>query len=232
MYEDKLWGDNAGLGAGPGSTPEATQTLSALLTHLVVTLNITSMLDVPCGAMAWQPRMLDAIRRARSIDDGLGAPSEPFRYTGADIVSSVIRDDMRRFPNLRFVHADVTDERTFGPKVKPSGPFDLVLVRAFFYHISNQHVLSALRNIKLTGSTWLLATTHNVRHNAPNATWLAGGRYGLNAGGYRQVNLRLPPFGLPPPRREFIDAGGERVNGPSQGHLQMLGLWKLSDLEL
>ena len=76
VYANKTWGDDAGLGAGPGSTPQATQALSALLAHVVLTYNISSMLDVPCGAMAWQPHMLDTVRRLRAVDglDGRSAP--------------------------------------------------------------------------------------------------------------------------------------------------------------
>jgi hypothetical protein len=233
VYSQRLWGDNAGLGAGPGSTPEATQTLSALLAHIVVTLNITSMLDVPCGAMAWQPRALNVVRRIRSIDglDGRQAPTAAFRYSGVDIVHSVIRDNTKRFPKLHFVHADVTDEVSFGEKVAGVPPFDLVLSRAFFYHLSHGRALSALRNIKRTGSSWLLATTHDVRRNLRNATWLARGQHGLDAGGYRPVNLELSPFNLPKPLWKFVDNGGENPNGGSRsGHPQLLGLWRLSDV--
>lgn len=237
VYSKKLWGDDAGRGAGPGSTPEATQTLSALLAHLVLTLNLTSMLDVPCGAMAWQPGVLEVINRLRAVDglDGRPASRTRLRYTGSDIVPSVIREDKERFPALSFVHADVTNERTFSALMASQGPFDLVLSRAFFYHLSNRNVLSALRNIKRTGSTWLLATTHGVRRNMPNATWLAGGRHGLDAGGYRPVNLRLPPFNLPPPLWEFVDSGGENPDADAAGRdgkVQMLGLWRLADVQL
>ena len=236
VYSKKLWGDDAGRGAGPGSTPQATQTLSALLAHIVLTLNISSMIDVPCGAMAWQPGVLDVINRMRSIDglDGHPAARARLQYTGMDIVPSVIEDDAKNHPQLRFIHADVTDERSFSTKVASVGSVDLVLARAFFYHLSNHRILSALRNIKRTGSTWLLATTHSVRRNVPNATWLAGGRHGLDAGGYRPVNLQLPPFRLPAPRWEFIDSGGENTDeqGPSQGKQQLLALWKLSDIDV
>lgn len=233
VYAKKLWGD-AGHGAGPGSTPQATRTLSALLTHVVLTLNVSSMLDVPCGAMAWQTEMIDSINRLRAVDglDGHPAVRTHLKYIGVDIVPSVIKQDKDQHPHLRFIHADVTDERSFGANIASIGAFDLVLMRAFFYHISNHRILAALRNIKRTRSTWLLATTHSVHSNSPNATWLAGGRHGLDAGGYRPVNLQLPPFNLPPPRWEFIDSGGENTdeNGPSQGKQQVLGLWKLGEV--
>ena len=236
VYAKKLWGDDAGRGAGPGSTPEATQALSALLAHLVITLNITSMLDVPCGAMAWQPGVLDVLERLRAIDglDGRPASRAHFRYTGVDIVPSVIQEDARRFPDLRFVHADVANAESFVTKVSPLGPFDLVLSRAVFYHLSNHRILSALRNIKRTGSKWLLASTHAVRTNVPNATWLAGRRHGLDEGGFRPVNLQLPPFSLPPPRWTFVDSGGENTAelGPSQGKQQLLALWRLDDINV
>ena len=232
VYSKKLWGDDAGRGAGPGSTPQATQALSALLAHVVLTLNISSMVDVPCGAMAWQPGVLDVIGRLRSVDGLAGQSAKSrFQYTGMDIVPSVIEDDAKRHPELRFIHADVTNERTFGSKVTAVGPVDLVLARAIFYHLSNHRILAALRNIKRTGSTWLLATTHTVRQNVPNATWFAGGRHGLDAGGYRPVNLRLPPFRLPPPRWEFVDNGGEN-KASSHGTQQLLGLWRLSEIDV
>ena len=234
VYAERLWG-NAGKGAGPGSTPEATQALSALLAHVVLKHNISSLLDVPCGAMAWQPRVLSVIKRLRSIDGLSPAPrNKPrFRYTGVDVVPSIVEEDTRRFPELRFVHADVTDATTFIPRLSAVGGqtrFDLVLTRALFYHLSNARILSALQNIKATGSTWLLATTHNVRQNVDNASWLAGERHGLDEGGFRPVNLRLPPFNLPPPRWQVADSGGEHVGAATQGQSQMIALWRLSEL--
>ena len=55
----------------------------------------------------------------------------------------------------------------------------------------------------------------------------------LDHGGYRPVNLQLPPFGLPPPMWEFVDAGGENPKGAGRdGTVQMLGLWRLSDIDV
>ena len=50
-------------------------------------LGLTSLLDVPCGAMAWQPTMLAEIE----------AQQPGFRFGGLDIVRSVVEDHRARF---------------------------------------------------------------------------------------------------------------------------------------
>ena len=230
VYDGRLWGTDGG-GSGPGSSLEASQPVSGLISHLVLTLAITSMLDVPCGAMVWMPHVLNVIEKMRDIDGLDGRPAAsvagpPFRYVGADIVPDVITANKQRFPTLSFVHADFT-KSTFPTAV---GRFDLVHTRAVFYHLSSKSILAALRNIKATNSTWMLASTHNTKHNSDRKFFKMGGTQLLDEGGYRKVNLQLPPYNLPPPLFTMVDSGG---GGWATGHPpQLMGLWKLSDINM
>ena len=231
VYQHDLWGDGGlGGGSGPGSTLDATRTISALLLHVILTLGTNSVLDAPCGAMVWMPGVLKAADDLRAVPGlarmpggtgGLHAsePKPPIQYTGIDIVESIIASSSISFKsqrNWRFVRADVSD-----PQLQLA-PHDLVLCRDLFFHLSMDKISAALRTFHRSGSTWLIAThnAHAVGPNVDHASWNAGfaptvrgeavvlpAGYtgGLNEGGYRPVNLRLPPFNLPAPEWEWVE---------------------------
>ena len=69
VYELDLWNDGGlGSGSGPGSSLEATRTISALLVHLILTMNLKSMLDVPCGGMRWMPSVIETADDLYQVD--------------------------------------------------------------------------------------------------------------------------------------------------------------------
>ena len=246
VYEHDLWADGGeGGGSGPGSSINATRTVSALLVHMILSLGANSLLDAPCGAMMWMPGVLEASDSLRAVPGLIGTGDQstppPFRYTGIDIVGHVVASAASTHgahSNWQFVHADVTDPQL------DLAPHDLVLCRDLFFHLSNGKIQAALRNFKQSGSIWLLAT-HNAHALGPNgdhAAWNARGstvnargetvvlppgwKGGLDEGGYRPVNLRLPPFSLPAPDWEWV----EWRHPHSRDWDKVLSMWRLSKL--
>lgn len=126
-------------------------------------------------------------------------------YVGADVVPELVARNRAAYarPGRSFVVADVVKDRL--PRA------DVILCRDCFIHLSFRDIHSALANFKRSGSAFLLATTHaSVAENEDIPT-----------GGWRSVNLRLPPFNLPEPRQLIVE---DAELG------KCLGLWSLGEL--
>lgn len=136
FYRDNVWGD-AQSASGSGSSLEQTERLRAELPALLRRLDVSSLLDVPCGDFAWM-RHVDLT----GID-----------YVGADIVDELVERLERQFggPARHFRRLDVVSDRL--PAV------DAVLVRDLFLHLPTRSVRQAVANIRSSGATWLL-TSH------------------------------------------------------------------------
>jgi hypothetical protein len=146
-YRANLWG-NALSVSGPGSDLRATHELRAQLPELLKSLQATSILDVPCGDLAWMRHV----------------PLGDVSYIGADIVAPLIERHERDMAGFgEFIRADLLAERL--PRV------DVVLCRDCLVHLSNREVLLALRNIVGSGAKYLLTTTFpGVRNNIDTVT--------------------------------------------------------------
>lgn len=128
-----------------------------------------------------------------------------FRYIGVDIVPELIKCNRQRFGNRKrkFHVLDISREEV------PTA--DLILTRDCLIHFSYENIFSTLNNFKKSRATYLLATTHvTVEENTDIPT-----------GGWRSVNLRLPPFNFPEPLQMIEE-------DPLLG--KNLGLWRLADL--
>lgn len=71
--------------------------------------------------------------------------------------------------------------------------------------------------LRRTGARWLVATTFPDRHAKRDCA----------RGGWRPLNLTLPPFGLPPPLRLIHEGCTENGGAYSD---KSLGLWRMEDL--
>lgn len=74
------WGDTR---SGPGSTVPSTIGVRLAVEEVIRDHRVTSMLDAPCGDLTWMPLV-------RGIDR--------VRYTGADISTSIVNENRRKFP--------------------------------------------------------------------------------------------------------------------------------------
>ena len=137
IHDTNLWGAEASV-SGLGSEIDATATLRAELPPLLKRLNITSLLDAPCGDASW-------IARA-----DLGV-----RITGIDIVPCLIerlRARARRGELSGEYHlADVT--RDLLPRC------DAILCRDCLVHFSFANIARAVDNFRRSGATFLITTT-------------------------------------------------------------------------
>ena len=131
-------------------------------------------------------------------------------YVGVDIVPDLVaRNEALRLPGRRFLCADLAADDL------PAA--DLVLMRDVLVHYDFATALRALGNVRRTGAQWLLATTFPDRHHNPDCA----------IGGWRPLNLMLPPFAFPAPLRLI----GERCTEQGGAYAdKSLGLWRMADL--
>lgn len=194
IFKSNFWRSDESV-SGNGSTLAATEVVREALPTLLRELEICTLLDIPCGDFNWMKRV------------DLGA----IDYIGADIVPGLVEWNSQEYENdtTHFVVMDIT--RSPLPNV------DLILSRDILGHLSNTEVRRALRNIKSSGSKYLLATTFTDRQNDGD----------IRTGEWRPLNL-MHMWGMPEPIKiinEHCTAGGGAFADKS------LALWRLEDVE-
>jgi len=189
VYDNNWWWTGE-THSGCGSNLYQTQLIRQEIPRIIKKYDIQSILDIPCGDFHWMQYV------------ALGIP-----YIGADIVKELVIANQEKYQNeLReFIHLDVISDTL--PQV------DLILCRDCLVHLSNEKIWQALRNIKKSGSKYLLATTYNqitVNHDIPTGSW-------------RKLNLMIAPFNFSKPL--FV------YNEGYEGD-KCLVMWKIEDLPL
>ena len=110
-------------------------------------------------------------------------------YIGGEIVPDLVTSLNQRYGTNR--HAFRAIDIVRGPIPRA----DLWLCRDVLFHLRNEDALSVLRNFVASDVPFLLTTTYDfVRQNGDT-----------RPGGFRYINLRLPPFGLGKPRLKIPD---------------------------
>jgi hypothetical protein len=139
--------------------------------------------------------LLERYLRTLNVEIFLDAPCGDFnwmryvtlphrtRYIGGDIVIALVNDLQEKYGNASysFRAIDIVE----GPV--PSA--DLWLCRDVLFHLPNRDIQRVLRNFVAAGIPHILTTTYNFSTENDD----------VKAGGFRFINLRLPPFMLPPP---------------------------------
>jgi hypothetical protein len=143
IYESNKWGDSESV-SGKGSNLDITSHLRAELPGLLRELEVTTLLDIPCGDFNWM----------KEID----LPVE--KYLGADIVKPLVAENQRRFgaDDREFFCLDLIRD--------PLPRVDAIFCRECLVHLSFEDIFSAIENIRNSGATYLL-TTHfpSIRNN-------------------------------------------------------------------
>ena len=200
IFRTNAWGD-AESKSGTGSNLIQTATTRQEIPKLLKEYGIKTMLDIPCGDFYWMKEI------KADLNDLLNT------YTGGDIVPELIHRNQAEYgeAKINFCVLDITSSPL--PKV------DLIFVRDCLVHLSYRDVAEALRNIKLSGSKYLL-TTHftNNRQNKD-----------IQTGDWRPLNLLHKPLYFPSPLI-IINENCTESNGEFND--KSLALWKLSSISV
>jgi hypothetical protein len=193
IYDLHHW-YNAESKSGPGASLRQTKTVRTILPALFKELNIKTILDIPCGDFNWM----------KDVD------LTTYGYCGADIVNSVVKDNDTVYTQKgrQFIWADITTSAL--PKA------DLIFCRDCLVHFSFNDIEKAIRNLKKSGSKYLLTTTFPTRSNEDIIT-----------GSWRPINLESAPFLFPAPIRLFNENCTE---GHGMFTDKSLGLWDIERL--
>lgn len=172
-------------GCGAGSTFDNTESVREWLPRLLSQLQVTRMLDAPCGDFNWMSRT-----------DLYG-----IEYIGADY------DEV----HCAWTKARATSPSKFKPRSKTVVSMDicrdalpaadLMLCRDFLQHLPNADVFAALNNFLGSGIAWLLTTSHDNETNGDIP----------KCGMFRPLNLTAAPFNFPAPRRSISDGDGRML---------------------
>ena len=141
IYKKNIWSGNDSI-SGKGSDSDQTRTIIKELSCLLHELEISSMLDIPCGDFNWM----------RKVDLG------NVNYIGADIVEDIIKNNSCLYTTktIRFSKINL---------IKDSLPMvDLILCRDCLVHFSFENIFNSLYNICASRSRYLLTTTFPDRH--------------------------------------------------------------------
>jgi hypothetical protein len=189
-YKHGGWGCGESV-SGRGSTLQETKKIRSELPSVFSEFQIRSLLDVPCGDFNWMKEVAPHLSH----------------YTGGDIVKDLVTRNLATYGNesIDFVHLNALKDKL--PRV------DCILCRDMLVHFPFRDILGALRNMKASGSGFLLATTFPATEQNVD----------IHVGEWRMINLERPPISLPPPLRVINE---ECPSKPDKS----LGLWRLSDL--
>lgn len=193
IYRSNYWG-NSDSRSGAGSDLAQTAEVRRQLPELLKVFHVKTMLDIPCGDWHWMKN----------------APLD-VDYIGADIVPEMVQRNQKLFGNdrCRFVSLDLTRDDL--PRV------DLIFSRDVLVHLSFEDNLSAIQNIKRSGSKYLLATTFTARDT----------NIDIPTGHWRPLNLQKRPFNFPEP---LMLINEKCTEGDGSWGDKCLGLWKIRDL--
>ncbi len=179
--------------------PESVSGRGSTLAHTAVIRRELPALLAALGARSLLDAPCGDFNWMRHVDLG------GVEYFGADVVAELVARNRREHgrPGRTFVVADLTRDRL------PAA--DAVLCRDCFIHLSLRDIRRAVVNFKRSGARYLLATTHAR----------VGEYEDIPTGGWRSVNLQLPPFDFPAPLRLVVE--NEELG-------KCLGVWRLDEL--
>lgn len=185
--------------SGPGSTLSATQVIREQLPQLFKTFSIRTVVDLPCGDFHWMKEV-----DLRGID-----------YQGFDIVQDLIDANISKYQtdNIKFGCLDMIKDEI--PKA------ELIVCRDCLIHYSNKFIIKAIKNMKKSGSSYILTTTYTTVDVNKEIDAI-----GLS----RPINLEKPPFNFPKPIY-LID---EKIEEERKGIIdrKSSALWRLDDINI
>jgi hypothetical protein len=130
IYRNQIWNNNNNNIplSGPGSTLENTVECSNALTHFIYSNNCKSILDLGCGDLTW-------ISKTPFFQD------LNIEYTGIDIVDSLIKSHLLKYPNRTFICYDITTNND----IKHAS---LIILRDVIFHLIKDDIVNIFENIR------------------------------------------------------------------------------------
>jgi hypothetical protein len=200
VFSKNAFGGEVSL-SGRGSDFDQTIRIQEQLPGLLRKYDVTSLTDLPCGDQNWISKV----------------PMDGISYVGADIVRDLISNNTELYgsSNRAYIEIDITRE-------KPSRA-DLILCRDLLVHLNTRQIFKALRNMKRSGSSYILTTTFTSNRKYKNLPIFT------RSVGWRPINLQSAPFHFPAPL-EVINEGCTEGEGKFAD--KSLALWRLTDLRV
>lgn len=151
IYESNTWRGKDSV-SGTGSDVYQTKIIDSELPALFNVLNISTMLDIPCGDFHWM----------KSVN------MNSIYYIGADIVKELIQKNSEMYARdgVRFLYLNLIKDKL--PKV------DLVFCRDCLVHFSFSDAFLALENVCKSQSEYFLTTTFTGardNHDIETGNW-------------------------------------------------------------
>lgn len=201
VYKQKLWGHFDHQRSGPGSTVESASNVIEFLGKVIEKYQIRSMVDVSCGDMNWQARLLE---------------NHPeIQFTGIDISQTAIASNIIKYQGkgqdakVHFICADASMD------LIPEA--DLIICRHTMMHLKSFTVLRILERMKHSAK-YMCLTSHDVLSNPDDHERQLIGQDTYGAYKWVPTNLCISPFHLPAPL--------ERVQDNNDVHEHFM-LWRL-----
>jgi trans-aconitate methyltransferase len=175
VHDKNLWGsEESRSGAGSARNSPSVAIAASAIKKAIEENRIRSLGDIPCGDFNWMPDVLS------SIGD--------LTYIGFDIVFSALQLNKSRFPQYEFRVLDITT--TVPPQV------DLIFCKDLLNHLKYEDVVSAISNMKKSGSKFLLASNNAGHVNVQLPDDLPGSRFQRTALDFGKLHEPLAFTGL------------------------------------
>ena len=184
VYENGVWGRGSG---GGSALTFAASTICILSANLLSLLNVTLLIDLPCGDQQWAPTL-------RLMTPGL-------KYIGVDAMPGLVQANRERFGHggpgePEFFLADMASDNLFERIRKMSTlwtPHDRVAVMS--RHVLEHNTYAAsfkyIEELHRSGAAYLIGT------NALESRFPSNPINSPIAGEYHPLNFHLAPFNFP-----------------------------------
>ncbi len=194
IHEENHWGSKE-TPSGRGSELASAENAINAIGQIIKDYRISSIIDLACGDFNWM----------KQVDLGNS------QYLGVDIVDSLIdqnyqyKSDLIQFKKLNMVRDQI-------PKK------ELVIVRDVWVHMPFEDIHQTVRNIKASGSKYLLCThfeDYTFNFNIPTGKW-------------RPLNLKRKPFYFPDSEYQWLESFPMKYKKDFRG--KSLALWEVNKL--
>jgi hypothetical protein len=165
IYEKKIWNNNNSSIplSGPGSSLQNTKDISQLLTEFIYKNKCKTILDLGCGDLTW-------ISRTPFFNDS------DIKYTGVDIVESLINKHAEKYKQHPFVCKDLVNLNVIQP-------VSLIIIRDVLFHLKNEDIQVIFNNIR-DKFDFIAITSCKNEVNTDN----------FNKWHFTEKNIHKPPF--------------------------------------